>query len=85
MLAILLITILGWIFAIAGWKMESNYRQKVVKYIKKDLDSEIRWIKLNHYDDVMAKEIKTYENAIRIVDKYDFKKKGAEDEEDNIQ
>lgn len=85
MLAILLITILGWLFAIAGWKMESNYRQKVVKYIKQDLDSEIRWIKLNHYDDVMAKEIKTYENAIRIVDKYDFDKKGEEDEEDNIQ
>ena len=85
MLAILLICILGWLFAIAGWKMESNYRRKLVDSIVKDLDSEIRWIKLNNYEDVLSKDIEIWEKAIDIVSAYNYDKKGAEDEEDNIQ
>ena len=85
MLALLLFCILGWLFAIAGWRMEANYRRKVVDSIVKDLDSEIRWIKLNNYEDVLAKDIEIYKKAIKIVEAYNFDKKGAEDEEDNIQ
>ena len=85
MLAILLICILGWLFAIAGWKMESNYRRKLVDSIVKDLDSEIRWIKLNNYEDVLSKDIEIWKKAIDIVSTYNYDKKGAEDEEDSIQ
>jgi hypothetical protein len=85
MLAILLICILGWIFAIAGWRMESNYRRKLVDSIKKDFYSEIKWIKSRHYEDVMAREIDVYKRAIKIVDAYNFDREGVEDEEDSIQ
>ena len=85
MLALLLFCILGWLFSIAGWKMEANYRRKIVDLIKKDIEKEIRWINLNNYEDVMAKEMEVYKRVIGIVEDYNYDKKGVEDEEDNIQ
>lgn len=72
MTVILIITLLGWIFALIGWWYESRYRKKTVKAIRQELKAEIRWIEINRYQDIKKKEIETYKHAIKIVERYIF-------------
>ena len=72
MTVILIITALGWIFALIGWWYESRYRKKTVKAIRQELKAEIRWIEINNYQDIKKKEIETYKHAIKIVERYIF-------------
>ena len=72
MTVILIITLLGWIFALVGWWYESRYRKKTVKAIRQELKAEIRWIEINNYQDIKKKEIETYKDAIKIVERYIF-------------
>lgn len=72
MTVILIITLLGWIFALIGWWYESRYRKKTVKAIRQELKAEIRWIEINSYQDIKKKEIETYKHAIKIVERYIF-------------
>ena len=60
------------IFSYLGWWYESRFRKKIVKGIKQDLQAEINWLKLNHYQDIRAKKVDTLKEAIDIVDQYDF-------------
>lgn len=72
MIFILFICLGGWIISLLGWWNEHRYRKNIVKAIKSDLKAEINWIKLNHYQDIKQKEIKTLRKAIEIVERYEF-------------
>lgn len=60
------------LFSYLGWWYESRFRKKIVKGIKEDIQREIGWIELNHYEDVKRKEYETFKKALEIVDQYDF-------------
>ena len=72
-MTLLIIALVGaLLFAYLGWWYESRFRKKIVKGIKQDLQAEINWLKLNHYQDIRAKKVDTLKEAIDIVDQYDF-------------
>ena len=60
------------IFAYIGWWYETRIRKKIIKEIKQDLQAEINWLKLNHYQDTRAYKVDTFKEAIDIVNQYDF-------------
>ena len=54
---VLIIALVGaLLFSYLGWWYESRFRKKIVKGIKEDIQREIGWIELNHYQEVKRKE-----------------------------
>ena len=70
---LLIAVTIAWVITILGWLNEDRYRKKLLEIIRKDVKSEIGWIKLHGEQQVRRDEIKAYKTVLEILSKYDGK------------